>query len=109
MPSAVRPRPSNNLKHFWHTTAAPVALGVSEKPPDHPMTTPADRVKAVFDQAAEIAPPADRAAFLDNACGGDAELRVRVEVLLRAHAEAGSFLEQPEQSTHRTGIPGYNG
>ena len=59
------------------------------------MITPAERLKAVFDQAAEIAPPADRAAFLDEACGGDADLRARVEALLRAHAEAGSFLEHP--------------
>src|SRR5215204_5377354 len=59
------------------------------------MTTPADRLKAVFDQAVEIAPPADRAAYLDGACGGDADLRTRVEDLLRAHAEAGSFLKHP--------------
>src|SRR5215212_6766511 len=59
------------------------------------MTTPAERLKAVFDQAAEIAPPTDRAAFLDEACGGDADLRARVEALLRAHAAAGSFLEHP--------------
>ena len=42
------------------------------------MITPAERLKAVFDQAAEIAPPADRAAFLDEACGGSADLRARV-------------------------------
>jgi serine/threonine protein kinase/tetratricopeptide (TPR) repeat protein len=59
------------------------------------MTTSAERLKDVFDQAAEIAPPTDRAAFLDEACGGDADLRARVETLLRAHAEAGSFLEYP--------------
>ena len=66
------------------------------------MTTPADGVKAVFDQAAEIATPADRAAFLDHACGGDMELRARVEALLRAHAEAGSFLEQPAVTPAKT-------
>jgi hypothetical protein len=30
-------------------------------------------------------PPADRGGFLDGACGGDAELRARVEALLRSH------------------------
>src|SRR5437867_4355230 len=37
-------------------------------------------------------PPEERAACLDQACGGDAALRHRVEVLLNAHA-AGAFLE----------------
>src|SRR5262249_13265682 len=39
--------------------------------------------------------PADRAAYLDAACGSDAELRAQVEALLRSHEEAGSLLEQP--------------
>jgi serine/threonine protein kinase len=40
-------------------------------------------------------PPAERAAYLDEACDGDPALRAEVEALLRAHAEAGSFLQQP--------------
>ena len=43
-------------------------------------------------------PPAERAAFLDAACGGDQELRRRVEDLLREHQEVGSFLETPALS-----------
>ena len=40
--------------------------------------------------------PADhRAAFLNEACGEDEVLRKSVEVLLRAHANPGSFLETP--------------
>jgi serine/threonine protein kinase/TolB-like protein/Tfp pilus assembly protein PilF len=39
--------------------------------------------------------PAERAAFLDEACGGDESLRQQVEVLLAAHEEAGSFIERP--------------
>ena len=38
-------------------------------------------------------PPSDRTAYLDGACAGDAALRKRVESLLRAHDEAGTFLE----------------
>jgi serine/threonine protein kinase/tetratricopeptide (TPR) repeat protein len=40
-------------------------------------------------------PPAGRAAYLDEACAGDPALRAKVEALLRAHAEAGSGLQQP--------------
>jgi serine/threonine-protein kinase len=38
---------------------------------------------------------AKRAAFLEEACAGDESLRQRVEVLLTAHEEAGSFIERP--------------
>jgi serine/threonine protein kinase len=40
-------------------------------------------------------PASARAAFLEEACAGDAALRQRVEVLLEAHAHPGSFLQQP--------------
>ncbi len=39
-------------------------------------------------------PPAERAAFLDAACQGDAALRQRVDVLLQADDAAGDFLRQ---------------
>lgn len=39
--------------------------------------------------------PEDRSAFLDRACAGAPELRRRVEELLLADEEAGSFLEEP--------------
>src|SRR5262249_2075244 len=48
----------------------------------------------IFLAAVEKA-PADRAAYLDAACGSDAGLRAQVEALLRSHEEAGSLLEQP--------------
>src|SRR5260221_12157317 len=37
-------------------------------------------------------PRAERAAYLDDACGGDAALRQRGEALLRANDESGAFL-----------------
>jgi serine/threonine-protein kinase len=40
-------------------------------------------------------PPAERAAFLDGACAGDADLRREAERLLAADAGAGEFLERP--------------
>jgi WD40 repeat protein/serine/threonine protein kinase len=38
---------------------------------------------------------AERAAFLESACEGDAELRRRVEALLAAHEQPGSLLDKP--------------
>jgi tRNA A-37 threonylcarbamoyl transferase component Bud32 len=40
-------------------------------------------------------PPAERTAFLDQACVGDAALRQRLEVLLQAHEDADSLLDRP--------------
>src|SRR5262245_5768005 len=39
--------------------------------------------------------PAERATFLDQACGGDDELRCEVESLLGFHGRAGTFIEAP--------------
>src|SRR5438552_5151492 len=51
--------------------------------------------QTIFVEALEKANPADRLAFLDQACGGDTALRQRVERLLERHQQAGSFLEAP--------------
>src|SRR5262249_47868326 len=37
----------------------------------------------------------ERSAFLDGACGGNADLREQVEALLREHEQLSSFLESP--------------
>ena len=50
-----------------------------------------ERVEALFEQALKFKPE-ERTAFLAGACGTDAELRGRVEELLRANADAGGFL-----------------
>jgi len=50
----------------------------------------------IFTEATEL-PPAERAAYLERACSGDAELRHRVEVLLQTHGGIGDFLEAPLQ------------
>ncbi len=44
--------------------------------------------KSLFLAASDLAEPAERAAFLERECGGDAELRARVEALLRANDAA---------------------
>src|SRR2546423_3829405 len=39
--------------------------------------------------------PAERAAYIEQSCEGDAELRRQVELLLRYHDEAGDFMASP--------------
>src|SRR5262249_48493344 len=52
--------------------------------------------KSIFGKALAIDAAQERAAYLENACGGDAALRGEVESLLAAFDNAGQFLvEQP--------------
>lgn len=51
-------------------------------------------IESLLDAALEL-PPAERAALLERACTDDASLRGTVERLLRAHDQAGGFLEEP--------------
>ncbi len=46
-------------------------------------------------QAALDRPPQTRAAFLDEACAGDDELKGEASSLISAHDEAGDFMERP--------------
>ncbi len=58
------------------------------------MSQPEQREEAVFEAALQL--PADqRAAYLDQTCVGDTDLRRRVEALLGAFERAGGFLNQP--------------
>src|ERR687886_2492542 len=50
------------------------------------------RIEDLFQAARTRPTPAERAAFLDGACAGDAELRAEVESLLAAEESAGSFI-----------------
>jgi eukaryotic-like serine/threonine-protein kinase len=52
------------------------------------------RIKALLQSALDHN-PAERAAFLDEACGGDAHLRNEVESLIVSHGRATSFIETP--------------
>ncbi len=53
------------------------------------------QVESIFFAALEKKKAAERAAYLDEACGGDPALRLRVERLLDAHPEAKDFLAEP--------------
>src|SRR5262249_22650951 len=50
--------------------------------------------KAILLAAIKKPTPADRAAYLEEACGGDGALRQQVEALLRAHQEQESRQEE---------------
>src|SRR5262245_29946800 len=52
-------------------------------------------VEAIFFAALEKPTAEERVAYLDEACGGDPDLRRRVERLLVAHPDVGSCLEPP--------------
>ena len=48
-------------------------------------------VESIFFAALEKASPEERAAYLDQACGKEGELRQHVERLLSAHPKVGGF------------------
>jgi serine/threonine protein kinase/WD40 repeat protein len=56
-----------------------------------------DKVASAFDAAVELGTPAERAAYLDAACGQDQQFRAEVEELLKHDKAAGSFLDGPAQ------------
>jgi eukaryotic-like serine/threonine-protein kinase len=64
------------------------------------MSDPMDREVAVFSAARRL-PAGERAAYLDEACAGDAALRQRVDELLWAVEEAGAFLQDPAPGAQR--------
>jgi eukaryotic-like serine/threonine-protein kinase len=50
-------------------------------------------IKSIFGQAMDLPSPAERAAYLDEACGDNPRLRAEVESLLQAGQQAGGFFE----------------
>jgi len=67
-----------------------------------------DQVKLSIDEifltALEKPTPEERSGFLDAACGSDAELRHRVERLLKAHPQVAAFLEVPAPGVERVAV-----
>jgi WD40 repeat protein/serine/threonine protein kinase len=50
-------------------------------------------IETIYNAALQKASETERNAYLEKACGDDQVLRARVETLLRAHEQAGDFLE----------------
>jgi tetratricopeptide (TPR) repeat protein len=63
--------------------------------------------RSIFMEALAQETPAQRSSYLDEACGGDAALRQRVEALLASHEGAGSFLGKavPERLAEQRAVP----
>src|SRR4051812_28350422 len=53
------------------------------------------RTESLFWSALAIASPQERGRYLDGACGGDPQLRGRLEELLAAYPKVEGFLEPP--------------
>jgi hypothetical protein len=64
------------------------------------MNDSANRDVEIFTEALQL-PRAERAAYLERASGGDAELRQKVEALLESHDRVGDFLEDSPQAILR--------
>ena len=70
------------------------------------MGVDAGRAKELFLNASDLANPAERAAYLERECGGDVELRHRVEALLSAHDGGGPSEEVDAGGMSGTTAPG---
>jgi hypothetical protein len=64
------------------------------------MVDPSQQAKSIFLAAIEGHAPPNWPAFLDQACGDDSTLRTRVEKLLRAQVQLGSFHEPPRPAVY---------
>src|SRR5438874_1497407 len=62
------------------------------------MDGPKPKLRELFSQALQCQAAEAQAAYLEQACQGDAALRARLDELLQAHGEAGSFLHEPSVS-----------
>ena len=63
---------------------------------------PEQNPEELFHRALELKDPEKRAAYLDEACAGDEELRAQVEALLRWDSEAGGFMDLPDRDPNAT-------
>src|SRR3989442_1024907 len=66
-----------------------------------PMPASHEREKAIFTLAVAKS-PAERGAFLDRECAGDAALRARLDALLAAHEQPDPLLTTPSESGRPT-------
>src|SRR6516225_8297204 len=92
---------SRNFGHFFRVPSH----GLIERPAGRvacqgakPVNESSLPEESIFAQALELASAAERAAYLDRACGANRQLRAEVEALLRAHEESGDLLDLPERA-----------
>ena len=58
--------------------------------------------REIFMAALDRESPDERNRYLDEACGNDRDLRLRVDALLQSYADSGSFLERPVLADEKT-------
>jgi serine/threonine protein kinase len=75
------------------------AMAMPPANPDH------DREGALLNAVLEL-PPAERTAFLERECVSEAALRHRLEILLQAHDQAGTFLLKSPAGAVQARAPG---
>jgi serine/threonine protein kinase/tetratricopeptide (TPR) repeat protein len=68
------------------------------------MPAQSSRIKELFVAALDLPDAAARRAFLDQACGSDADLRQRLDALLQAHDAPASVLKQPLAALADAGV-----
>jgi eukaryotic-like serine/threonine-protein kinase len=78
MPAGVEPHVKLGIENNWHAMSE---IGQTSE-------------ETIF-SAALLRAPSERAAYLDQACAGDTALRQRVQDLLEAQPQLGSFMEDP--------------
>src|SRR5262245_60102942 len=85
-------RPFRGLVRFFPSILAPTAVRfrIVERRKGRAMNE-----GDLFIAAVQIHNLAERSAYLEQVCGDDIALRERVEALLKASDQAGSFLQQP--------------
>ncbi|HEV8542920.1 MAG TPA: hypothetical protein VGR78_11055, partial [Verrucomicrobiae bacterium] len=62
------------------------------------MSDTTDREQEIFAEALELTSPEARAAFLQGACGRDAELHQRIDSLLASYSSAHGFIPTRESA-----------
>jgi non-specific serine/threonine protein kinase/serine/threonine-protein kinase len=67
------------------------------------MASTVPSLDSIFCTAIGLESAQDRAAYIAESCGSDAELRRQVEKLVAAHFQAGSFLDRPASNLEATG------
>src|SRR5262249_40225000 len=89
------PQIGKNHVLVWHPFSGNGALSIRVFQPSRSgsMEDASPEMLSIFAAALEQSSPEKRAAFLDTACGADAELRQRIDALLYAHDKAGGFLQ----------------
>jgi serine/threonine protein kinase/tetratricopeptide (TPR) repeat protein len=65
------------------------------------MSEPERQIMSILGEAVEHSSPAERAAFVAQACCGDTALRARLEALVQAYEAAGNFLQGNLASSER--------